>query len=150
METHIVRARELSSSRLRVARLALTVAPIVGFLMLSAFPTDAWMLSSSRAEQISFAVMLGVVVTSIWAHVAIARRRPYGRTLAVVLGMYALLMMVRRGVALARVPGWSDDSVLAGSLIVSGAMFAALIIAAVVCLPIPRARENDAAPAVPR
>lgn len=143
-------ARELSSLRRRVARLALTVAAIVGFLMLSAFPMDAWMLSSSHAEQISVAVMLGVVVTSIWAHVAIARRRPYGRPLAVALGMYALLMIVLRGVALARAPGWSDDSVLVGSLIVSGAMFAALIVAAVVCLPAPGARENDAAPAVPR
>ena len=144
-----MRSRELSSPRRRVARLALTLAAIVGFLMLSAFPTDAWMLSSSRAEQISFAVMLGVVVTSIWAHVAIARRRPYGRTLALALGMYALVMIVRRGVALARLPGWSDDSVLVGALIASGAMFSALIVAAVVCLPVPRARETDhAAPAV--
>ena len=149
MPTHFVKRRELSSARRRVARLALTVAAFVGFLMLSAFPMDAWVLASPGEEQIAFAVMLVVVVASIWAHVALARRRPYGQTLALVLGAYALVMIVRRAIEVARLPAWHSDSVLVGSLVVSGVMLVALLVAALVCVPVPRSGERDsAAPAV--
>jgi hypothetical protein len=142
--------RELSPVRRRIARLALTVAAIVSCFMLSALPMDVWVLAGSGKEQIAFAVLLAVVVGSIWAHVGIARRRPYGPPLVLALGAYALVMIVYRAIQLTRLPVWISDSVLVGAMVVSGALFFALLVAAVACVPAPRSadQDNSAAPAV--
>jgi len=133
----------------RIVRIAMTVATVLGILMLAALPMDVWMLSGPREERIVLVVLGLVVLSTMWAHVAIARRRPHGRVLAIGLGIYALAMVARRGAELARAPGWTDNSTTVGSAVVSGAMFAVLLIAAIVCLPIGTPHENeDPSPAV--
>ena len=127
----LVRTLELSPIRRRVARAGLTLATIILILMLSAFPMDVWILAGRRDEQSSFMILAVVAVTSIWAHVAIARGRAYGRELVMALGAYALLMILWRGFDLTRMPGWRDDSTLVASLVISGTMLASLLIAAV-------------------
>jgi endonuclease/exonuclease/phosphatase (EEP) superfamily protein YafD len=121
---------------------SLTVGAIVGFLIFSSLPVDAWVLAGSRDEQITFAILLMVVIVSIWAHVALARRRPYGRILALGLGIYACVMAANQAVAFARRGVPSDASLLA-SLAIGGTMLAALIVGALACLPGSRARGDD-------
>src|SRR5688572_22477796 len=94
-------ARELAPWRRRVARLCLVIAAIVGSLMLSALPMAAFALAGRREEHISLAVLLAVVMASIWAYVALGRRRRSGQRLAWGLGAYAMLMATSKVVAFA-------------------------------------------------
>ncbi len=143
------RMQELPTWRRRVARLGLTVAAIIDFLMLMALPMDAFVFAGAPEEHVALVVLVLVLIGTIWGHVALARRRPYGRVIALALAAYALVMVIRRGFALASMQAWADESILVGSLLVSGVMCAGLIAAGLACLPRPAPREHSAAaPAV--
>ena len=117
--------------------------------MLAALPMDAFVLAGTPEEHATLVVLALLLIGSIWGHVALARRRPYGRVIVLALATYALVMVVRRALALASGQAWADDSVLVGSLVVSGIMCAGLIAAGLACLPGPASREHSSgAPAV--
>jgi len=119
------------------------IAATLGSLMLSALPMDAWVLAGRREEHISLAVLLAVVIASIWAFVALGRRRQSGQRLAWGLGAYAVLMAGSKAFAFAGLPVSQRSSDMIIALIFSGVMFVALIVAALVCLPARRSRKAD-------
>lgn len=143
MTAHIATADELAPWRRRVARAALIVAALDAALMLSALPMDAFELNSRREDDVALAVLLSIVIASTAAFVALGRRARSGRFLAWGLGAYALLMLGSKAIAFARLSGPQRSDVPISSLIVSGIMFAALMVAALACLPYHRAREAE-------
>jgi len=134
---------ELPAWRRRVARVCLAIAAVIGFLMLLALPMDAWILAGRREEHMSLAILLAVVIASLWAWLALGRRGPTGQRLAWVLGAYSAITAGTKAVGFAGLPESQRSSDLISALVISGAMVVALMVAALVCIPSRRFREVD-------
>ena len=80
--------------RLIAARVALIAASLTTLPMILALPRP----TTSRAELVALAALSAVAIAGIVAAALVTRRAPYGRMLAVALGMYGL------GMALWRLP----------------------------------------------
>ncbi len=120
-------------------------------LMLLAFPMNVWRLAAERQIQTRFVVLWAVVLLTLWAQVAVARRHRIGRLLAGALGAYAVIMLVFRARELAGVPRAALEPLALASLAFGGSFLVALLVAAVACLPLrTRPGAERSAPAVLR
>ena len=132
-EGQVVQPPLLSTLRRRTARVSLAYASCLGILMLLGMPREAWVFGASKGDQATFVVILAVVAASIWTNVALGRRRPYARRVAMLLGVYALVQLVTRGPAIYGYAQRLDDPFMRWTFAFTFGYFLALLVAGLAC-----------------